>query len=402
MDTMVDACQAVARATEKASVEVVKTLYKNFLSPVGNVDVIFDGTWKTRGHNSNTAVGCIIELYTGLVLDHVVLSRYCHGCQGAPDPSDDGYSDWAVNHKCLKNIDCNAGPMEVEAAPILFWHSLDKNGLRYNTIPSHGDSRTFHALNEESVYGYIDIEKKDCLNHKRMGTALHTLQEKAQGESLGGKGRLTQDKIKKIANYYGYALRSHTHDVPAMQKVVKAILLHMSSMDDSPDHSHCPGGASSWCCYNRAVASNEKPPPHKNPLPASVRTTLEPVFARLGDHAPLHRCTDGMTQNAIECLHSVIWSQSSKNTHESLLAVERAVAEAVLRFNQGMAETIRAVAEQLGYSPGSCLIRRSLEKDRKRLCKAYKGHTESEKLKRRMSKRHKPNSSRVARNDVGN
>lgn len=109
-----------------------------------------------------------------------------------------------------------------------------------------------------------------------------------------------------------------------------------------------------------------------------------------------------MTQNAIECLHSVIWSQSSKNTHESLLAVERAAAEAVSRFNQGMAETNRAVAEQLGYSPGSCLIRRSLEKDRKRLCKAYKGHTESEKLKRRMSKRHKPNSSRVARNDVGN
>lgn len=82
--------------------------------------------------------------------------------------------------------------------------------------------------------------------------------------------------------------------------------------------------------------------------------------------------------------------------------MERAVAEAVSRFNQGMVETKRAVAEQLGYSPGSCLIRRSLEKDRKRLCKANKRHTESEKLKRRMSKRHKPNSSQVARHDVGN
>ncbi|KAL1426243.1 hypothetical protein MTO96_018368 [Rhipicephalus appendiculatus] len=46
----------------------------------------------------------------------------------------------------------------------------------------------------------------------------------------------------------------------------------------------------------------------------------------------------------------------------------------------------RGVAEQLGYCPGSCLIRRSLEKDR--LFKANKEHTESEKLKRRMSKRH--------------
>ncbi|KAH7943987.1 hypothetical protein HPB52_014151 [Rhipicephalus sanguineus] len=162
---MVGACPAVARATEKASVKVVKTLYRNFLSPLGNVDVIFDGTWKTRGHNSNIAVGCIIELYTGLVLDHVGLLRYCRGCRGAPDPSDGGYGDWAVNHKCLKNIDCNAGRMEVEAALILFRHSLDKNGLRYTTILSDGDSRTFHALNEESVYGYIDIEKKDGLNH---------------------------------------------------------------------------------------------------------------------------------------------------------------------------------------------------------------------------------------------
>lgn len=73
--------------------------------------------------DSNIAVGCIIELYTSLVLDHVALSRNCRGCQEAPDPSGDGYGDWAVNHKCLKNIDCNARQMEVEAALILFRRS---------------------------------------------------------------------------------------------------------------------------------------------------------------------------------------------------------------------------------------------------------------------------------------
>ncbi|XP_070395670.1 uncharacterized protein [Dermacentor albipictus] len=362
MDTMVKACQAVATATEAASVKVVMDMYKNFLNPPGNVDVIFDGTWKTRGHNSNIAIGCIIELYTGLVLDHVVLSRYCRGCQGAPDPNDDGYGDWAVNHKCMKNIDCNAGRMETEAAIILFNRSLEKNGLRYTTIFTDGDSRTFHALTSGGVYGYISIEKKDCLNHvhKRMGTALRNLVEKkkAQGESLGGKGNLTQDK--KITNYYGYALRSH--DVAGMKTAVHATLLHMTSTDEAPDHSCCPQGVDSWCAFNRALANQVEPPPHKNPLPGHVRTALEPIFARLGDEALLERCKDGMTQNAIKCLHSVIWSQSAKNTHDSLLAVERAVAEAVSRFNQGMAATSRAVAAQLGYSPGSCLIRRSLEK----------------------------------------
>ncbi|KAM7306501.1 hypothetical protein ISCGN_010204 [Ixodes scapularis] len=200
MDTMVQACQAAATATEAASVEVVKGVYESFLNPPGNVDIIFDGTWKTRGHNSNIAVGYILELYTGLVLDHVVLSRYCRGCQGAPDPDEDSYGDWVINHKCMKNIDCNAGCMETEAALILFRRSLAKNGLGYTTILSDGDSRTFHALTQDSVYGYLDIEKKDCLNHvhKRMGAALRTLVEKkAQGESPGGKGKLTQDKIKK-------------------------------------------------------------------------------------------------------------------------------------------------------------------------------------------------------------
>lgn len=100
--------------------QVVKEVYTTLLNTVGNMDLIFDGTWKTCGPNSNIAVGCIIELYTGRVLDHVVLSRYCHGCQLPPDPSEEGYGDWAINHKCQKNIERNAGRMEVEAALILF------------------------------------------------------------------------------------------------------------------------------------------------------------------------------------------------------------------------------------------------------------------------------------------
>ncbi|KAM7303813.1 poly [ADP-ribose] polymerase 1 [Ixodes scapularis] len=44
-----------------------------------------------------------------------------------------------------------------------------------------------------------------------------------------------------------------------------------------------------------------------------------------------------------------------------------------------MAKTSKALAAQLGYSTGSCLIRRSLEKDRRRLRKTNKAHSESEK-----------------------
>ncbi|KAG0418782.1 hypothetical protein HPB47_004594 [Ixodes persulcatus] len=52
-----------------------------------------------------------------------------------------------------------------------------------------------------------------------MGAALHNVVEKkAQGELLGGRGKLTQEKIKKITNYYGYALRSNSHYVPGMKR----------------------------------------------------------------------------------------------------------------------------------------------------------------------------------------
>ncbi|CAN8029787.1 unnamed protein product, partial [Ixodes persulcatus] len=196
---------------------------------------------------------------------------------------------------------CNATATECEAA-----------SLRYTTMLSDGDSRTFHALTEDAVYGFVKVEKKDCIKHvhKRMGAALRGLvdKKKAQGEPLGGKGWLTQDKIKKITNYYGYALRSHKKDVPGMRSAVEATLQHMSSTDETPKHSLCPEGPESWCSYNRAMATNEEPPPHKNSLPDFVCEALEPVFARLSDEALLKRCSDGMTQNSNESLRAMIWN----------------------------------------------------------------------------------------------
>ncbi|KAH9383266.1 hypothetical protein HPB48_024383 [Haemaphysalis longicornis] len=366
---VVQVCEDTAAASEADSVHAIKDLYSDLGQPPNNIDVMFDGTWMTRGRSSHIGVGCIIEVYTGLVIDHVVLSNFCLGCAIGPKASDEGYEDWLAEHECQRNIDCGAGRMEVEAALIMFKRSLSKNGLRYTTVMSDGDSRTMHGLKEEGVYGFVPIEKKDCINHvcKRMHTALRNVREqkKAQGVTLGGRGKLTDRKIRRISSYYGYALRSHAHDVPAMQKAVQATLRHMASTDGAPDHSLCPDGASSWCKFNRAVANGEAPPPHKDPLPDSVRAALEPIFDRLSDEALLERCADGKTQNASECLHSVIWTQASKNQHASLLSITRAVAEAVSVFNRGRRETNESIAAGLGYTAGSCLVRRSLEKDRK-------------------------------------
>ncbi|CAN7942945.1 unnamed protein product [Ixodes pacificus] len=396
INVMVQACNATATECEAASVARIKELYKDMDSPPGNIDVVFDGTWLTRGHNSHVSVGCIIEMYTGLVIDHMVLSNFCLGCSTGPKPSEERYAAWLAKHtpECQKNIDCKSGRMEVEAALCMFRRSLDKHKLRYTTMLSDGDSRTFHALTEDAVYGFVKVEKKDCINHvhKRMGAALRGLvdKKKAQGEPLGGKGRLTQDKIKKITNYYGYALRSHKNDVPGMRRAVEATLQHMSSTDETPKHSLCPEGPESWCSYNRAMATNEGPPPHKNSLPDFVCEALQPVFTRLSDEALLKRCSDGMTQNSNESLHAMIWNHVPKSKHASLHRTQTGVAEGISRFNQGVTKSNKGMAEKLGYCAGSRLVRRSLEKDRRRLQRSNDDHRERNAVKTKLARRHKP------------
>ncbi|KAH9364390.1 hypothetical protein HPB48_012127 [Haemaphysalis longicornis] len=96
----VQVCEDTAAASEAGSVRAVKDLYSDLGQPPNNIDVMFDGIWMTRGRSSHIGVGCIIEVYTGLVIDHVVLSNFCLGCTIGPKASDEGYEDWLAYHEC--------------------------------------------------------------------------------------------------------------------------------------------------------------------------------------------------------------------------------------------------------------------------------------------------------------
>ncbi|KAH9369087.1 hypothetical protein HPB48_016730 [Haemaphysalis longicornis] len=267
----------------------VKDLYTelNFESP-GNVAVSFDGTWHTRRHSSRIGVAAVIELFSGYVLDYVVLSNFCLGCECGPDPNSDVYVEWKAQHKCKKNTTSNAGRMEVEAALILF----ELNSLRYTTVICDGDSRSYHAIQQAKV----PVEKGDCVNHvqKRMGTQLRALQKgkPSDGGRIGGKGRLTGDRVNKLTNCYG--------DIARMHNAVMATYCHVTSTDDRPNHSLCPQGAASWCKHNAAAAKREPPPKHSYRLPENVSKALLPVYQRLADKRLLQRCQTGKTENANE------------------------------------------------------------------------------------------------------
>ena len=108
---------------------------------------------------------------------------------------------------------------------------------------SDGGSKSFDRLKEMDVYGKdIKISKEECINHvsKRMATALNNLVQECKSQKQSITGKLTKEKILKIQNYYGRAIKDNTHDITLMKKRIFAILFHLTSTDSNPKHHHCP------------------------------------------------------------------------------------------------------------------------------------------------------------------
>lgn len=387
---------AATLAAEKLMIECASSVRETYvelnLDNPGNIAVSYDGSWMTRGHSSHIGVGTVIELISGLVLDYVVLSNFCAGCESGPKEGDPSYVKWKEDHVCQRNTTKKSGEMEVEAGLILFKRSLELYNLRYTTVLSDGDSRTYLALQEEKVYGYIPIAKEDCVNHvkKRMGTALRNLVSKHKSpglESLSGKGRLTADLINKLSSYYGWALKTHDN-VDAMQRAVMATYHHITSNDKVANHTFCPEGSDSWCRQNAAKAKGEPAPKHPRSLPPHVCEALLPIYQRLSDKRLLQRCQRGKTQNNNECLHSMIWALAPKERHASLFAIEAAVAEAVLKFNAGNARSSTGILKELGLNPGNHSSKRMAEKDLRRSVASACKRSSADNLQRTLKKRH--------------
>ena len=80
-----------------------------------------------------------------------------------------------------------------------------------------------------------NVTKEECVGHiqKGIGTAFNEYKKGMKGKKLadektvGGAGRLTQDVIKRIQNYYGLAIRNNKGNLEGMQENIKAIRHHV-------------------------------------------------------------------------------------------------------------------------------------------------------------------------------
>ncbi|GFV42294.1 uncharacterized protein TNCV_3165251 [Trichonephila clavipes] len=348
-----------------------------------DITVSYDGTWQKRGHSSLYGIGIVIDILTGLIIDYEILSKYCPECTTAKRDLGENsaeYSIWYKSHQeeCSENYVGSSNAMEVKVAEILWKRSIKNCGMRYVSILSDGDAKTYQHLSSLNVYGNcIKIVKEECINHvaKRLGTGLRNkiLEWRNKGITIGGRkeGNLKENTIVKLTNFYRKAIKDNAPDIRKMKGAILASLFHCSSTDKTPKHSKCPTGSTSWCFYQRELAKNENPMSHslmKTKLSEQVLEKILPLYQRLVNDELLERCSAGKTQNANESIHSVIWKNCPKETFVSKKRLEMGVISAIGGYNFGCFNSLAIEHNELS----SISVDISHKRDKRRLAQSEK------------------------------
>ena len=78
------------------------------------------------------------------------------------------------------------------------------------------------------------------------------------GKVLAGNGRLTDEEIDQLQQYYGLTIRQHLISVEAMKKVIWETYFHKLSSDDEPQHQLCPTHSDTCYKHNKGQQKCEK------------------------------------------------------------------------------------------------------------------------------------------------
>lgn len=186
----------------------------------------------------------------------------------------------------------------------------------------------------------------------------------ADGKSIGGQGRLTEVRIKRIQRYYGLAIRQNTLSKPnptekevdvavyTMKKNIIAILHHsIQSKDLAKQQRYCAVGESHWCKWQQDTATGMTTYKNQDCLPEVFRELLRPTFISLSERKLLERCIRGTTQNRNGSINALVWARCPRNKHHGPKVTRCAVASFVCHFHSGASLRAR-VMQRLNILPG--------------------------------------------------
>ncbi|GFU65311.1 uncharacterized protein TNCV_315201 [Trichonephila clavipes] len=93
----------------------------------------------------------------------------------------------------------------------IFERSVEMRILQYANFFGDGVSKGYASVKD--IYGKKTVTKYECIGHiqKSVGTKLRIL--KSKRKDLGDRGKLTDDFIDKLQNYYGIAIRDNVNNL---------------------------------------------------------------------------------------------------------------------------------------------------------------------------------------------
>lgn len=357
----------------KMATKSMKNAAKCAAETTGSSDltVTSDGAWSRRGFASNLGIVAAMSTDTDQIIDIEVLCKQCKSCtmwegrKGTPE-----YDAWKETHNCNINHEGSSGKMESQGAKHIWERSVQERGVYYTTMVGDGDSSTYATIKDTYESDSKTVQKGECVGHvqKRVGKNLRELTKKhtrtcnplSDGKGIGGKGRLTQERIDSMQTFYGRVIRdtvkrtdiTDDEKVDHMKSGIMAIPYHRASTDSHPQHQYCPPGERSWCGWQRDRAKGTDDYKHHDILPVPVFQCILPTFVRLSDKELLKKCLHGGTQNRNESFHHVVWSITPKAQYQNYQTFVHSVHLAVCLWNTG-AGCLATLLSELGIAPGA-------------------------------------------------
>ncbi len=365
-----------------------------------SLDISADGTWQKRGFQSLNGAVVLASVKTGKILDVETLSKACK----CPNNKKKVHLE-----SCKANYQGTSGGMEVEGCVRMFKRSKERYNVEYRSYLGDGDSKAYKELCKVMPYGQdVKIEKLECIGHvqKRMTARMRKLKaadsgtrklekevekkieaetskqqgkKKAKGpvrKSIGGKNRLTDDRIAKLQKYYHRAiLQNAGKTVEEMQKSVWATFHHVGSSNDRPNHHSC---SPEWCKYIKDPDNYDHSDQRHLHLPSDIMEAIRPVYEALSEESLLSKCLHGKTQNVNECFNHVLWNIVPKNIFVLSETLRLGANIAVGNFNDGNVYNCR-VLKELNVEPGHFCVSALKKFDKERIAKSLNDRQSSTK-----------------------
>ena len=378
---------AYDKATKASMKRAANELQDGSIDGPARKRVKIDGAWQKRGHASlNGVVTAIVE---DKVVDVQAFSKHCKGCKmwqnkkGSPT-----YDRWHADHVCHINHTKSSGAMEAAGAIQIFERSVEKNNLIYSEYLGDGDTSSFKEVITRDPYEQYDVQpiKLECVGHvqKRLGTRLRNIVKACKGTKnpISGKGKLTENIINSMQNYYGMAIRSNSNNLYAMKKAVGAILWHCTAFSDQDKrHALCPRAANTWCKWQLDKLNGTKTYKNNISIPIEINARIKSIFDDLSSDELLKKCLHGQTQNTNEAFNSIIWTRCPKNVFISRSTFEVGINSAVVHYNDG-GNGIKAVFSHFGLS-GKVTFEKFTNQDCKRVRQMTRKSSEVVKKRRK-------------------